>query len=207
MHTIMYVLLLFQESHELLAERDKEIAQLKKSVDHYKQQTVKEVASKTKLAQSLDESHRQALELENALQQWQLSLREYQQRADHLEAVLLEERSQSVEQEKRFGELYTKKCKEVEQLTSQLIEARQKMPKSKGKEISGTIPDVDDAQLSFLKQAVYHLLTDSHAEEHLRAIVSILNFTPQERKTVYAKVQEKKGRSSYGGRSTAIVLT
>ena len=44
-----------------------------------------------------------------------------------------------------------------------------------------------------------HLLTDSHADEHLRAIVAILNFSAQERKCVYAKVAEKKG-SGYSKR-------
>lgn len=57
---------------------------------------------------------------------------------------------------------------------------------------------MDEMQLSFLKQAVYHLLTGFHAEDQLRAIVSILNFTAQERKAVYANVQERKARRSSG---------
>ena len=52
---------------------------------------------------------------------------------------------------------------------------------------------IDSAQQLFLKQAVYHLLTDFHAEEQLRAIVSILDFNAQERKAVYSKLQEKGG--------------
>lgn len=54
-------------------------------------------------------------------------------------------------------------------------------------------PEIDIAQQLFLKQAVYHLLTDFHAEEQLRAIVSILNFDAQERKAVYAKFKERRG--------------
>lgn len=52
---------------------------------------------------------------------------------------------------------------------------------------------IDGAQQLFLKQAVFHLLTDFHAEEQLRAIVSILDFSAQERKAVYSKLQEKGG--------------
>lgn len=52
---------------------------------------------------------------------------------------------------------------------------------------------IDGAQQLFLKQAVFHLLTDFHAEEQLRAIVSILDFDAQERKAVYGKMQEKGG--------------
>lgn len=182
---------------------------MKEIIDYHKQQITKEIATKTKLSQTLDDSHQKALEMEDSLKKWQLSLKEYQQRVSHLEAALQQERSHSVEQEKQFSELYSKQRKEVEQLTSQLIEIRQRGLNTKGASIEGKIPNVDESQLIFLKQAVYHLLTDSHAEEHLRAIVSILNFSPQERKAVYAKVQEKKGRASYGtGRSaTPIVLT
>ena len=188
-----------------MATRDKEIVKLKAEVDRYKQQTAKEVANKTRLAQSLDESTRQAIELENALQQWQLSMREYQQRVQQLEAALSQERTHSVELERRFSDLYSKKTKEVEQLTSQLIEARKKMPKEKGSSQREVFTGIEESQAHFLKQAVYHLLTDFHAEEHLRAIVSILNFSVEERKTVYAKVQEKKGRSGYG-KNSPIVL-
>lgn len=52
---------------------------------------------------------------------------------------------------------------------------------------------IDGAQQLFLKQAVFHLLTDFHAEEQLRAIISILDFSAQDRKAVYAKLQEKGG--------------
>ena len=165
-------------------------------MEHYRQQIAQEVAAKTKLAQSLDESHQQALELEEALQKWQLSMKEYQQRVTYLEAALQQEHARSAEQEKKYGEFYAQKSLEVDQLTSQLIEMRQRLSKgsyaSPAKK-SGVVPQVDESQLLFLKQAVYHLLTDSHADEHLRAIVAILNFSAQERKCVYAKVQERKG--------------
>lgn len=52
---------------------------------------------------------------------------------------------------------------------------------------------IDGAQQLFLKQAVFHLLTDFHAEEQLRAIISILDFSAQDRKAVYSKLQEKGG--------------
>ena len=88
----------------------------------------------------------------------------------------------------------SKKKREVEQLTSQLVELRQRSMKQPS--TADKTEEVDEMQLRFLKQAVFQLLTGFHAEEHLRAILSILKFTPQERKEVYAKFQEKKGRTS-----------
>lgn len=96
------------------------------------------------------------------------------------------------------------KEKEIEQLKSQLIESRQKLtqqPAARRK--SSTILQVatdsnpgpegmDESKLQFLKQAVFHLLTDFHADDQLRAIISILDFSAQERKAVYAKTQERK---------------
>ena len=190
-----YFILFSQESKDLLSSRDKEVTKLKSEVEQYKQQAAKEVANKTKLAQLLDESTRQAIELEGTLETWQLSIREYQQRVKQLEAALMQERSHSVELEQRFSELYAKKSKEVDQLTVQVVEARKKISNKQKADKSSDFcfSNVDDSQLLFLKQAVYHMLIDSRPEEHLRAIVSILNFSAEERKAVYAKFQEKRG--------------
>ena len=102
--------------------------------------------------------------------------------------------------ERKLAETQEAKDKEIEQLKSQLIEARQNLSRSRrGNVASESNPGpsgMDEMQLHFLKQAVYHLLTDFHAEDQLRAIVSILDFGPQERKAVYAKLQEKKARPS-----------
>lgn len=98
------------------------------------------------------------------------------------------------------------KDKEVEQLKSQLIEVRQKMTTQQAtgqRKSSSSLLQVatdsnpgpegiDESKLQFLKQAVFHLLTDFHADDQLRAIISILDFSAQERKAVYAKTQEKK---------------
>ena len=168
---------------------------MKSEVDHYKCQAAKEVANKTKLAQSLDESTQQATELESTLENWQLSVRKYQQQVQQLEATLMAERSHSVELEKHFSELYAKKNKEAEQLMVQLAEARKKVPNKRGGgslTSSGVDVSVEVSQLQFLKQAVYHLLIDSRPDEHLRAIVSILDFSAEERKAVYGKFQEKR---------------
>lgn len=124
-------------------------------------------------------------------------MKEYQQQVKQLEAALIEERGHTVELEKRFSELYSKKNKETEQLTVQLKEARQlalgkqQKDRSAASLSSSSILSSDDSQMIFLKQAVYHLLIDSRPEEHLRAIASMLNFTAEERKTVYAKFKEK----------------
>lgn len=51
---------------------------------------------------------------------------------------------------------------------------------------------IDSMTFHFLKQAVFHFLTDYHAEDHLRSISSILRFSPQERKAVYSKYADQK---------------
>jgi len=112
-------------------------------------------------------------------------------------ACLQHEQSKVVELEKKLHETSEEKGKEIEQLKSQLVESRQKITQRKSSVASDSNPGpgaIDQVQLHFLKQAIYHLLTDFHAEDQLRAILSILDFGPQERKLVYAKVQEKKGR-------------
>ena len=43
-------------------------------LERYRQQAAREIANKTKLAQSLDESHTHAQELEELLQKWQLEV-------------------------------------------------------------------------------------------------------------------------------------
>lgn len=113
--------------------------------------------------------------------------------------TLHQERTKHSEMERRFGEIASKKKREIDQLSSQLVEARQRMTKnvSSGKQEEKGASQVNEMQIRFLKQAVYQLLTGIHAEEHLRAISSILNFTPQERKEVYAEFQENKGRTRH----------
>ena len=57
---------------------------------------------------------------------------------------------------------------------------------------SATGEGLDYMTFNFLRQAVFHFLTDIHAQDHLRSISSILEFTPQERKAVYSKFAEHK---------------
>lgn len=64
-----------QDSRKLLSERDKELAKVRGELERYRQQAAREIANKTKLAQSLDESHSYAQQLEELLQQWQLEVR------------------------------------------------------------------------------------------------------------------------------------
>lgn len=96
--------------------------------------------------------------------------------------------------EKMQSQLKAKE-KEVEELKLQLIEMR----KGTTRKETGTTesPGLDKSQTQFLKQALFHYLTDYHAEEQVRALVSILDFTAQERKTVYSKLQDRKIRSSH----------
>lgn len=63
-----------QESRKLLAERDEELAQIKSELEHYKVQVAREIANKTKIAKSLDESLSHVREMEEITQQWQLEV-------------------------------------------------------------------------------------------------------------------------------------
>ena len=63
-----------QESRKLLAERDEEIAHLKSELERYKVQVAREIANKTKIAKSLDESLAHVRDMEEITQQWQLEV-------------------------------------------------------------------------------------------------------------------------------------
>lgn len=71
---MIHFIFVFQESRKILAERDEELVRLRTELDRYRQQAAREIANKTKLAQSLDESHSHAQELEELLQKWQLEV-------------------------------------------------------------------------------------------------------------------------------------
>ena len=87
----------------------------------------------------------------------------------------------------------TEKEKEVEKLKLQLIDMRKKSTKL---DQAASMAELDESQTQFLKQAIYHYLIDHHAEEQVWAIVSILDFTVQERKSVYSKLHDCKIRST-----------
>ena len=184
----------------MLADRDEELARLHSQLDRYKQQVARKIANKTKIAQALDASHSHASELEELLQKWQLDLRNAKLQGERATACFQQEQSKVAELERKLHETSEEKDKEIEQLKSQLVDTRQKIIQRKSSTAADCNPGpdaIDQVQLNFLKQAVYHLLTDFHAEDQLRAILSILDYGPQERKAVYAKVQEKKSKSSH----------
>ena len=114
----------------------------------------------------------------------QLQLQESQGQGETLQLALAAEQSKNLEMEKR---LILKQ--EQERAMKEELEKCQRQVK--GQEAEGK--PTDSAQIRFLKQAVYHLLTDFHAEEQLRAIISILDFDAKERKAVYGKMHEKGG--------------
>ena len=64
-----------QESRRLLSERDRELAELKTEVETYKMQAAREIANKTKIAKSLDESLSHVREMEELTEQWQLEVK------------------------------------------------------------------------------------------------------------------------------------
>ena len=163
-------------------------------VDRYKQQAAKEIASKTKLAQALDDGHRQARELEALLQRWQLEMRESKLQGERLQAALRQEHATSASLRKMMEE----NTREKEELKERLTQTDATAAATQEKRAkSGAI---DDMQFHFLKQAIFHLLTDTRGDDHVRAILSILDFTAQERKAVYAKLQEKSTRALAGRR-------
>lgn len=191
------------ESQDLLAKRDQELRMLREEVEKYKQQVAKEIVSKTKTAQALDESERQARERDILLQQWQLDLRECTQQKERAQAMLLEERRKSSKMADSLSQIQERlndSQKEAEQLKGQLVQLRTKSSPSsssspiakgrQGKDGAG----MDASHVVFLRQSIYHYLTGYHADEQVRAIISMLDFTPEERKLVYAKQQEKKAR-------------
>ena len=229
----------------MLVDRDKELTGLKSELERYKAQVAREIANKTKIAQSLDESLAHVREMEEITQQWQLEVRglivaaggeraargervntrllqplqvrEGQQQGEKMQSHLAREQSRARELQERLEEVCRSKDQEITQLSSQLVEARERL-RSKGKDrypfclsfvsyynykhcpsthsgdstggSGGT--GIDSMRFHFLKQAVYHLLTDFHADEQLRAISSILEFSPQEKKAVYSKFAERR---------------
>ena len=191
------------ESQDLLAKRDQELRMLREEVGRYKQQLAKEIVSKTKIAQALDESERQARERDILMQQCQLDLRECTQQKDHAEKMLLDERkksSKTAESLLQIREQLNSNQKEAEQLKSQLAQLRTKPSSSSSSSSSSPVIDgnsgagMDSSHVVFLRQSIYHYLTGYHADEQVRAIISMLDFTPEERKQVYAKQQERKAR-------------
>lgn len=158
----------------------------------------KEIVNKTKLAQALDDSHRHIGELEELQRKWQIEVGVAKQRREEMQRLLQLEQSKVKDLQRELEKIklqHKDKEKEAEELKSQLIDLRKKNIKSDHNVTTPTT--LDKSQFQFLKQAIYHYLTDYHAEEQVRAIVSILDFTVQERKTVYGKLQERKIRSSY----------
>ena len=138
-----------------------------------------------------------------------VQIRESKLKGERLQSQLQRDQAMTADLEKRLSGKLDEKDKELEQLRAQLIDTRQKLNQGQRRHSSAAgmssiaassnpgPESIDEMQLHFLKQAVYHLLTDFHAEDQLRAILSILDFSAQERKAVYAKVQEKK-RTSRG---------
>ena len=131
-------------------------------------------------------------------------VREQKLQVERMRATLDREHSASEELQQKLTHALELKDKEVSEMKSQLIELRhtttsftrsRSQPSSSSSTASDSNPGpeaIDSIQLHFLKQAVYHLLTDFHAEDQLRAVVSLLNFSPQERKAVYAKHDRKR---------------
>ena len=192
------------ESRELLIEKDKELECVHAELEKCRTQVTKEIVNKTKLAQSLNETEQQARELEGVLQEWQLELRESVQQRERSEKMLEAEKKKHTRTKEELEQTRKKlsaKEKEAEQLRAQLAALRSgsssSLPTSRKAKSESDSEGMDSSRLNFLKQAVYHYLIDYHADEQVRAIVSMLDFNPEERKKVYAKQQERKQKGTY----------
>ena len=188
-----------RESRELLLQKDEELERTHEEVEKCRDQVTKEIVKKTQLAQSLDETEQQARELEGILQEWQLELRESVLQRERAEKMLKDEKGKHArtrEELDRIKQVLANKEKEGEQLKAQLAtlrsSARASLPAVRKVKSEADSDGMDSSRLNFLKQAVYHYLVDYHAEEQVRAIVSMLDFNPEERKRVYSKQQERK---------------
>ncbi len=126
-------------------------------------------------------------------------LQEQQLENEHLYAALAAEQAKTSEMERQII-FSQEKDQQIEALKSDLQNSRVMLrqhsaatPTSPLSPVTPTSP-IDGMQHQFLKQAVFHLLTESHAEEQLRAICSILNFNAKERLAIKNKREEKNYR-------------
>lgn len=114
-------------------------------------------------------------------------MQEFKVQGGRLQLALQEEQVKYHKLSLTHSSLVQEKEEEIEILKRELEECRLK------KLSDEATPLIDTAQQIFLKKAILHLLSDTHAEEQVRAILSIMDYTPQERMAVYKKIQEKGG--------------
>lgn len=108
-----------------------------------------------------------------------------------MQSALYAEQVRSQELESRLA-AWEEQDTEMEELRSDLEKCKLQLHsrgRSSWQQQQPSSPAINGAQQLFLKQAVLHLLTDVHAEEQLKAIISILDFSAQERKAIYSKRQ------------------
>ena len=205
-----------KETRQLLAARDEELSGLKGELDRYRQQAAREMANKTRLAQALDQSQSHTSQLEALLQGWQtkvcesssigivacdasllLQLQQYQVENKRLYAALVAEQTKTRELEGKVV-FSQEKDRQIEALKSDLQDSKAVLrqygsatPTTPLSPVS-PIPPINGMQQEFLKQAIFHLLTEQHADEQIKAISSILNFSAQQRIAIKLKRPERK---------------
>lgn len=125
-----------------------------------------------------------------------MQLHEYKVENERLYAALVAEQGKSRELESRVV-FSQEKDRQIDDLKSDLQECRTMLSQhaltTPTSPLSPTTPTspINGMQHQFLKQAIYHLLTECHAEEQLRVICSILDFTAKERMAIKNKREEK----------------
>jgi len=121
-------------------------------------------------------------------------LQEYQVENKHLYAALLAEQTKTRELEGQVV-FSQEKDRQIEALKSDLQDSRRlhssATPTTPLSPVTPTSP-MDGMQQEFLKQAIYHLLTEQHADEQVKAISSILNFSAHQRLAIKSKRQERR---------------
>ena len=199
-----------QESRRLLSERERELTVVRKELDKYRQQVAKEILRKTEISAALDQSRTHALRLESLVERWQQELREsksHEEKAKQLATEVTTDnermRASLKETEARNKELTVENSRLSQELENQkkklsAFRHGQQAQSAKTESRSSTRSPDPDVNLKFLRKAVYHYLTGYHADEQIKVIVAILDFNPQQRKSIYDRQQQRGGWFSTG---------
>ena len=199
-----------QDSRQLLAERESELASTRKQLESCRHQMAQEILKKTEISMSLENSRSHALKLEELVEKWQDELQAARAQEEKAKTLLAQEVTRNdtttelVRQLRAQNDELTADNRRLnEALRLALQRQRERGSSSESVRSSGpavrlpsspagrtTSPD-PDVNMMFLKDAVFSYMTDRHPEDQVRAIVAILDFTAKQRKQIYYCLQQK----------------
>ncbi|XP_065193369.1 kinesin-like protein KIF3B [Sycon ciliatum] len=197
-----------QESGKLLEAKEKELQECLLERNRLKEVMAKEILRKTELSSLLEDSRQHVIALEVLIEKWQEEVRQVKQKeevtrtqlADTTELLkqahedAAEAKSESAATAKENDTLKGR----VKELKKMLEDGDQLLRKNSSTGSSAEHTE-QDMNWAFLKSSVLHFFTDAHPYEQAKAIVSILDFDAQDRKKIYAKLDEKFGRRQHSG--------